>query len=122
MAKVKLIAEVEPELEQRVKTAAENSDLSVSEWVEAAVWQALEQSNGAVAPSPRETSGKNIKPIRLRDGRTITSQTDWDAFAKENPHMHLAPLGVKPQGAPSPVRLRGGSTMAETVREDRGER
>jgi hypothetical protein len=31
------------------------------------------------------------------------------------------PPGVKPQGSPKPIKLRGGKTMAETVIEDRGD-
>lgn len=43
MSRVRLIAEVEPELRRRVKVAAVNRETSVSEWVEDAVRRELER-------------------------------------------------------------------------------
>lgn len=43
MARVRLTADVEPELRRRVKIAAVNRDSSVSEWIEEAVRRELER-------------------------------------------------------------------------------
>lgn len=43
MARVRLMADVDPELRRRVKVAAASSDRSVSEWVEEAVRRELER-------------------------------------------------------------------------------
>lgn len=122
MARVRLTADVDPELRRQVKIAAASNDKSVSEWIEEAVRQALQQDNGSIAPRPSgSTSADTIKPIRLRDGNTVSTPEEWEALAKKHPDIHLAPLGAKPKGSIIPIKLRGGSTMAETVLEDRGE-
>lgn len=122
MAKVQLIAEVEPELERLVTVAAESNDQSVSEWVEESVRRSLGQEDDNV-PSPPQSPepGDTEEPIRLRSGGTLDLK-DRQLLARKYPDMHFPPPGVKPKGSKNPIRLRGGGLMSDAVLEDRGER
>jgi hypothetical protein len=97
MPKVKLTAEVDPELERRLKIAATGADKSVSEWIEELVQRELE--NGV--PAKSVGMARNSLP----------------------PEFHIPPAGVRPTRYRNPVKLRPGSgTVADAVLEDRGER
>lgn len=91
--RVRLTADVDPEVKKRVKLAAVETDTSVSEWVERAVVRELERVRD-LAPSELES-----------DEREVYSP---------------AP-GTSLRIPEHPVTLRGGKSMAETVLEDRGE-
>lgn len=73
MARVRLTADVDPDLRRRVKLAAIGRDKSVSEWVENAVLVALEREEEQREYYPAE-GGKprgSKSPPRPRSGRTV---------------------------------------------------
>ncbi len=122
MAKVQLIAEVEPELERLVTVAAESNDQSVSEWVEESVRRSLGQEDDNVTSPPQSPEPSDTgEPIRLRSGGTM-DLGDRELLAQKYPDMHFPPPGVKPKGSKNPIKLRGGGLMSDAVLEDRGER
>ena len=92
--RVRLTADVDPDVKKRVRIAAIESDTSVSEWVERALREKLRQSEpGEIAESGR---------------RYIA------------PGLSLPPEGAKPRGSTHPPRLRGhGGTISDAVIEDR---
>lgn len=126
MAKVILTAEVEPELERRVRIAASDVDKSVSEWIEEALRRELEddielnESDANRRPLPPEfhmpppsLKPRGMKnPIKLRGGKTMaeTVLEDRDDFDQED-DLTLAPAGAKPKGSKNPPRLKDGSTI-----------
>lgn len=119
MARVRLTADVEPELRRQVKVAAASSDKSVSEWVEEAVQDALDLEHDHLT-SPQQGSEPldSGEPIKLR-GETLTAEAR-KFLSQKYPGMHFPPPGVKPKGLADPPRLREGSgTVADAVIEDR---
>lgn len=141
MAKVQLIAEVEPELERLVRVAAESSNKSVSDWVEAAVWLSLEwKVKGFNFSRPGVKPKGSVDPVKLRPG----SGTMSDAIIEDreerdrllagaaiedhrgsDPSWYrrdlatIPPPGAKPMGSKNPPKLRDGSLISDAVIEDR---
>ena len=91
--RVRLTADVDPEVKKRVKVAAVESETTVSEWVERAVVKALE---------------------RERDLAPMESERDQQEVYSPAP-------GTSLRIPERPGTLRGGTSMADTVLEDRGE-
>lgn len=73
MSRVRIAADVDADLQRRVKVAAASSDRTVSEWVEAAIRRELERSDD----EPEYYPGVGSKPTGLEDapspgsGRTV---------------------------------------------------
>lgn len=127
MARVRLTADVEPELRRQVKIAAASSDKSVSQWVEDTIRREIEHTTGSnghgncgtTVPPGTAPPEDEIQPIKLRGGGTLNLE-DREELVRKYPDMHLAPPGVKPKGLNDPPRLREGSgTVADAVIEDR---
>ena len=53
MARVRLSADVDPELRRRVRIAAASTDRSVSDWIEGAVRRELEREESETGPISR---------------------------------------------------------------------
>jgi hypothetical protein len=72
MARIRLTADVEPELRRQVKIAAASSDTSVSQWVEDAIRRELDggarYENGITWPAPGAKPRGSMNPIKLRGG------------------------------------------------------
>jgi hypothetical protein len=91
MARVRLTADVDPELRRRVKIAAASVDKSISEWIEDVLRHELEE---------------------YQDGRRVVFIGDT--------RITLPLPGAKPRGSSNPPTLRGtGGTVADAVIEDR---
>lgn len=56
MSRVRLSADVDAELRRQVRIAAASSDVSVSEWIEAAVRRELEREEAQTAPISRASA------------------------------------------------------------------
>ncbi len=80
MAKVRLTAEVEPELRQQVEIAAASVDKSVDEWLESAITRELNGEtrvnyvgDAKVTMSPPGVKPRGTKnPPRLKDGSSLS--------------------------------------------------
>lgn len=93
-ARVRLTADVDPELKKRVRIAAIESETSLSEWVEQALRDTLQQR--------QQLPG-------LGTGRTYVASG-----------ISMPPPGAKPRGSKNPPRLKGdGGTISDAVIEDR---
>ncbi len=121
--RVRLTADVAPEVKKQVRIAAIRSDSSVSDWVERAVVRELER---VAAAGPSETGtiqsddaiplGSGI-PIR-KDGRKALLK----AIVADRDGLYTPPAGSKPKGIENPIELRAGKSMSDTIIEERGER
>lgn len=72
MVKVRIVADVDPDLRRAVKVAAASTDRSISEWIERAVRHELEREDEQEyypAEGPKPT-GLDDAP-RPRSGRTV---------------------------------------------------
>jgi len=101
MARVRLTADVDPDVRRRVRIAAIERDTSVSDWVEQAVIRELEREQ------------------RLA-GEHDVAETGSDDRRYIAPGISVPSPGAKPRGSKNPPRLRGeGGTVADAVVEDR---
>jgi hypothetical protein len=121
-ARVRLTADVDPEVKKRVRIAAIESETSVSEWIERAVVRELERkakdrsSDGSATVEPSRAETHAARP-REDDYRTLLQ-----AAVEDRDGLYLPPPGVKPSGSENPIKLCGGTSMADTIIEERGER
>lgn len=81
MARVRLMADVDPELRRRVKVAAASSDRTVSEWIEEAVRRELEHGEereyypaegnkpAGLEDAPEPRSGRTVADAVIEDRR-----------------------------------------------------
>jgi hypothetical protein len=119
-ARVRLTADVDPEVKKRVRIAAIESDTSVSEWVERAVLRELEGAvneerheagvRQSVELDPRNTGA----PSRIDERRTLL-----EAIVADRDGLYLPPPGSKPRGSENPPKLKDGSKISDAVIEDR---
>ena len=129
MTRVRLTADVEPELRRQVKIAAASSDKSVSEWIEDVLRDELQEyqdgrrvvyiGNSKVTmppPGVKLHGRKHPKhPPKLRGaGGTIA-----DGVIEDRDGMYLPPAGAKPKGSKNPPRFTDGSKISDAVIEDR---
>jgi len=93
-ARVRLTADVDPEVKKRVKLAAVESDQTVSQWIEQVIRDRLQW------PEP---------------GAATDTERRYIA-----PGLSVPPTGSKPRGSKNPPRLQGrGGTISDAVIEDR---
>lgn len=124
MARVRLTADVDPDVRRRVRIAAIERDTSVSDWVEQAVIRELEREGNAKSSHTSEMtqpgSGKSHGTTR----RINADERDAlvEAILADRDGLYVPPPGVKPKGSENPAKLGGGKSMAETIIEERGER
>lgn len=101
MARVRLTADVDPNVRRRVRIAAIERDTSVSDWVEQAVIRELEREQSSAGDH-------DIVEVDAKGRRYIA------------PGISMPSPGTKPRGSNNPPRLRGeGGTVADAVIEDR---
>ncbi len=122
-SRVRLTADVDPDVKKRVKLAAVESDLTVSQWVEEALRERLEQAE------PREvteSARRNIAPgdlLPLEGGEprddSISREELLKAILADRDGWHMPTPGSKPRGSRNPPRLKDGSKISDTVIEDR---
>lgn len=75
MARVRIVADVDPELRRRVKVAAASGDRSVSEWIEEAVRRELEREEAEMGVISRMSA-----PAFVRDWIS-EEDSGYDEFA-----------------------------------------
>lgn len=124
--RVRLTADVDPEVKKRVKVAAVESETTVSEWVEQALRERLlqfervettESGRRYIAP------GLSLPPEAEEPRVDSTSREELlKAIIADRDGWRMPSPGSKPMGSKNPVKLRGGKSMAETVIEEREER
>lgn len=122
--RVRLTADVDPDVKKRVRIAAIESETSVSEWVERAVVRELERAEVREPSHGRETrpSGGD----RPHGSPSLSTGDDLEALleaaVRDREGLYMPSPGAKPKGMEDPIKLGGGKTMAETIIEERGER
>lgn len=103
--RVRLTADVDPDVKKRVKLAAVESDLTLSQWVEEALRERLQQAEPGDGAKPRVSSTAHEELLKA----IIADRDGW----------HLPSPGSKPMGSKNPPRLKDGSKISDAVIEDR---
>jgi hypothetical protein len=122
--RVRLTADVDPEVRRQVRIAAASEDKSISEWVEQALRDRLGQ------PEPGEATGRryiapgiSVPPAGSRLGGSTHSQEELlEGALADRAGLYLPSPGAKPSGSDNPIKLRGGKSMSDTIIEEREER
>lgn len=121
--RVRLTADVDPDVKKRVRIAAIESETSVSEWVERAVMRELERREVKGASHDREASRPGAQPHgTVSPSESGDIEALIEAAVRDREGLYLPPPGLKPKGIENPIKLGGDKTMAETIIEERGER
>lgn len=79
MTRVRLVADVDPDLRRRAKIAAANVDCSISEWIAEAIRHELEREEGMTAPRVGVKPKGNENPPKSRSGRTVADAVIEDS-------------------------------------------